>query len=135
MRRLPPAIGDEDEGPAVFAERWVSEAEAVRLVRRSARTLRLWRSMGQVRCLLRQGRPFYRPSDLMRQRTYADQRQRDPALRSACGRQGGRPRHPARPRIRELLAAGYAVGDVARQTGVSAALVRAVRGEQEAGEG
>lgn len=102
----------------------------MRFIGRCWHTLLRWRQAGIVRCRTRDGVRHYVTDDLIAARDRMQKRQFDSYLRRpADGDLGGRPKHPGRPRIAEMLCEGRTVAEIVREVGCSRHLVGLVRRE------
>lgn len=133
LRALP--FVDESE-PVHMPVRWMGEADAAVFIGRSRRSLRNWRSNGLIPARRRGGEWVYLPADLTAARDKADQRMRHGLLTASKPGPGRGHKHPARPRIRELIeAGGMSQVAIAREIGCNASLVAVVNRElKTAGE-
>lgn len=133
LRALP--IVDESV-PVLMPVRWMGEVEAARFIGRSRRSLRNWRSNGLIPARCRGGEWVYLPADLTAARDKADQRMRHGLLTASKPGPGRGHKHPARPRIRELVeAGGMSQMAIAREVGCNASLVAVVSRELKRARG
>lgn len=131
LRALP--IVDETV-PVLVPVRWMNEPDAAVYIGRSRRSLRNWRSNGLIPARRRGGEWVYLPADLTAARDKADQRMRQGLSTASKPGPGRGHKHPARPRIKELLAAGMPQVAIAREVGCGTSLVAAVSRELKPAE-
>lgn len=132
LRALP--IVDESV-PVLMPVRWMGEVEAARFIGRSRRSLRNWRSNGLIPARCRGGEWVYLPADLTAAKGKADRRMRHGLSTASKPGPGRGHKHPARPRIKELLAAGMPQVAIAREVGCGTSLVAAVSRELKRARG
>lgn len=127
LRALP--IVDESE-PVHMPVRWMHEADAAVFIGRSRRSLRNWRSNGLIPARRRGGQWVYLAADLTAARDKADQRMRQGLSTASKPGPGRGHKHPARPRIVELIeAGGMSQTAIASEIGCNASLVAVVNRE------
>lgn len=132
LRALP--IVDESE-PVHMPVRWMHEADAAVFIGRSRRSLRNWRAANLIPARRRGGQWVYLPADLTAAKGKADRRMRHGLLTASKPGPGRGHKHPARPRIKELLAAGMPQVAIAREVGCGTSLVAAVSRELKRARG
>lgn len=132
LRALP--IVDETV-PVLVPVRWMGEADAAVFIGRSRRSLRNWRSNGLIPARRRGGLWVYLPADLTAAKGKADQRMRQGLSTASKPGPGRGHKHPARPRIKELLAGGMTQTAIAREVGCGTSLVAAVSRELKRARG
>lgn len=127
--RKPPAI--DHEAVASFPLRWINRDEAMRLVNRDRGTLWRWEKAGLIRKKTRAGKHVFEAGELLRARderaATLDRARFQPGHPPAVT--SGRPRHPARPRIAELLENGRSLKQIVAELHCTASLVRRVKSE------
>lgn len=121
VRAAPTVDGDNVQ----FPKHWVTKPEALRLIGRCDHTLWRWTRAGIVRKKMRSGQPVWETSELLNGKTTMRNSYR--GRRRTAGT--GRPRHPARPQIQQMIQAGIRNCDIAQELGCSRTLVAKVRKE------
>ncbi|GAF47382.1 hypothetical protein RW1_040_00440 [Rhodococcus wratislaviensis NBRC 100605] len=106
-------------------ELWVNADEAARIVKRTPRTIRSWSTQRLINARNSPSGRQYEVSQLLAARDAARDRRQYGNWKPGPGR----PPHPARPRIAELLAEGWSVLDIADHIGCTTSIVRTVQKE------
>lgn len=127
LRALP--FVDESE-PVHMPVRLLNEPDVAVFIGRSRRSLRNWRAANLLPARRRGGEWVYLPTDLTAARDKADQRMRHGLSTASKPGPGRGHKHPARPRIVELIeAGGMSQIAIAREIGCNASLVAVVNRE------
>lgn len=106
-------------------ELWVGIDEAARIVKRTPRTIRSWSAQRLIAVRHSPTGRQYEVSQLLAARDAARDRRQYGNWKPGPGR----PPHPARPRITELLTEGWSVPEIAHQLDCTTSIVRTVQKE------
>lgn len=123
--RTPPTI-DGGMTAQEFPKHWLPKAEALRLIDRCDRTLRVWTRAGLVHRRTRAGIHVWEASELLRAKETRRQNYLNKPKRAGLGRGN---RHPATNTVRQMIAEGHRNVDIIRAVGCGKHIVGKIRKE------